>query len=251
MVIIGLGAAALLYPVKKIFFSMTGLDDYLQGANHLLHGRFVRATTAVLFGLTKLSFSVGSVYLATKPFLNQFYGSASKPSNIQQFKPHANTKYISRVLFYESYERGSNAAKIAEFCRNYFNPYPVTYYDIAKHCVEPFIKRGEDGLSRWILENPTLASDQIAYTADYVKLNNIEPMQECSKNNVDTNRTFDPKKKLFYKPLINKTQCEKDRIDYLRFILEEHSESKALQLAHQGCELFWQQHPCQKRFEKL
>lgn len=235
MIIFGLGAAALLYPLKKFFFSISGMDDYLKSASHLLHGRFTKAGTSFALGLTKLSLSAGLIYLAMKPLFSQFHDSRTKPSDIHHFKPNANLQYISRILYHKSYENESGAAKLAEFCINYFKHYPLTYYDIAKNCVEPFTNRKEGPLSDWILEKPLLASSQIALSADCEQLREKASLQNCTESNIASQRVFDAKEKLFYKPSKQKTECENFRMSYLKALLEQPNEVKAHQLATKGC----------------
>ncbi len=234
MVVIALAAAALLYPAKKVFFSMSGLNDYISAADHLAHFRVKKALVSTITGLTKLSFSAGAVYFGFKPLFSMASGSNTKPSNISEFRSFSNLNYVSRVLFHQSFVEESSAQRISKFCQFYFKDYPVTHYDVAKECVMPLNNHEKDDYREWVLNDPIAAGYRTSLLADTIGHEMIQPLSNCTQTNIDQKRVYNLKNKI-HNPYRKKTDCETGRIKFLSHIFKIKDPQEAISFSNIAC----------------
>ncbi|MCH9632477.1 MAG: hypothetical protein S4CHLAM6_08130 [Chlamydiae bacterium] len=249
MVIAFIGAAALLYPAKRIFFSMTGLNDYFNAANHILHLRVKKAAVSTVIGATKLCFFTGATYLACKPLLGTIFSANNKPSDISKFKG-PNINFACRVLRHGSFVPNSEAEKISKFCQVYFKDYPVTQYDISKECILKLSQRADDAYKKWIVNDPLAAAYRTSFAADNQSFEGFLPLKNCTVENIAKGKVYDSKGK-HCSPLRNKTYCEKNRIRHLKHIFEIEKGKDAIAFSNRGCLNFARIDLCQEGADKL
>lgn len=60
------------YPMTKLAFSISGANDFLSAADHLLHGRIKKTTISMIKGGFKLGMTVGATYIVAKAVFDKF-----------------------------------------------------------------------------------------------------------------------------------------------------------------------------------
>ena len=224
-----MGALALAYPVTKMALSLSGAHNYLNAANHLLHGRVKKATVSSITGTVKLSFTVGVAYLALSPLWSAFEKMMGPPTPISDFEEGSNLNYVSRILRNDAYTENSSAEKIAEFCSYYFKDYPVSSYQVAEACVLP-LSENSNGYKDWVLEGPVSAAYRLSKSADAHSFQGIGPLGDCTKQNILENKGYS--KTSSTKKL---GDCEKSRLNYLKAVLELSGFNEAKKTSNMGC----------------
>lgn len=223
---------------------MSGLEDFSKAADHVLNLKINQAVVSVFQGFAKLGFTVMFGSLALKPVSSRVWGLIPvRPSMISEFQQSSNPSYITRVLFYKTYESHSKAQALAQFCLRYLQDYPVNYFDIAIDCVKPLADRNHDLFKDWVLKDPIESSYYIGMTVDHSSFKNHQPLLDCTEKNQKFRNVFNGAdqilREIVYERSYDKVKeidgCVARRIDYLKEIFKQSDEEAALSLAKQGC----------------